>query len=61
MEIYKTSLERAFELAKSGTCADLTAIVKKLKSEGYASNHVNGPVLKKQLKELITASKQPAA
>ena len=53
MDVRKTVLERAFDLARSGTCKDLSAIRKRLDYEGYASGQVYGPALAKQLNALI--------
>ena len=53
MDTNKTTLERAFDLARSGTCLTTNDIVSKLKLEGYAIGQIEGPSLNKQLKELI--------
>jgi hypothetical protein len=46
-------IERAFELARSGRCRTTADIVKRLADEGYPADTVIGPVLMKQLRELI--------
>lgn len=51
-----TALERAFELAGSGTCASVDVIRKKLKAEGYADAQITGPSLIRQLRDLCIAS-----
>lgn len=48
-----TALERAFELAKSGTVTSVAEIVKILQRDGYGGEQVSGPVLKRQLNGLI--------
>ncbi len=53
MDVRKSALERAFELARSGTCANLAALKTRLDREGYASGQVYGPALAKQLNALI--------
>jgi hypothetical protein len=47
-----TSLERAFELARSGTCADLNQVRRRLRAEGYAGQVIEGPSLMRQIREL---------
>jgi hypothetical protein len=53
MHINKTALERAFELARSGACANVALIVRRLNSEGYLGAQVDGRQLKKQLARII--------
>jgi hypothetical protein len=48
----QTSLERAFELARSGECANLAELRERLKAEGFASQQLEGPSLLRQLREL---------
>jgi hypothetical protein len=57
MSTRPTSLERAFELAKSGQCATVEEIRKKLKAEGLWDSQIVGKALSKQLRELIEAAK----
>jgi hypothetical protein len=52
-----TALERAFDLARSGGCASLAEILKRLRHEGYASHQIEGPHLRKQLARLIEKAK----
>ena len=56
MDARTTPLERAFELAKSGTCASVSEIKQRLKSEGHSVDQITGAALKKQLKALIQAA-----
>jgi hypothetical protein len=46
-------LERAFQLASSGECRSVMDIKRRLSSEGYSLAQVTGPVLNKQLQQLI--------
>jgi hypothetical protein len=46
-------IERAFELARSGQCSTTADVIKRLKDEGYTADKVIGPVLMKQLRDLI--------
>jgi hypothetical protein len=54
-----TALERAFDLAKSGTCADVGEVRKKLKAEGYSPEQLTGPALIRQLRDLCAAAAPP--
>ena len=56
MDERTTPLERAFELAKSGTCASVSEIKQRLKSEGHSVDQITGAVLKRQLRALIQAA-----
>ncbi len=49
-----TTLERAFQLAKSGDCASIADIRLRLKSEGYSDwqSHTKGPSIRNQLNAL---------
>lgn len=51
----KSTVERAFELAGSGQVASLDQLNRMLNSEGYASTMLSGPLLLKQLRQLIAA------
>lgn len=53
MDANKTTLERAFELARSGKCLSLPEIAHTLKSEGYSVSQIEGQSLRKQLVALI--------
>jgi hypothetical protein len=55
-----TALERAFQLAKSGSCKTVSDIKSRLRAEGYSVDKITGPTLSKQLQALIqTARGQP--
>jgi hypothetical protein len=49
-------LERAFELARSGRCATVADIKRRLREEGYRDDQVEGPLLFGQLNKLIKGS-----
>jgi hypothetical protein len=56
-----TAVERAFQLARSGSVAGLAEIATSLNREGYYANQIEGPVLKRQLADLIKASRKSSA
>jgi len=51
-------LERAFQLAKSGRVADVTEIGLAIRRERYSADQIEGPLLKRQLAELIKAARK---
>ena len=53
-------IERAFQLAKSGQCADLKDIRARLKKEGYESvvAYIQGAALRNQLRGMIAAARK---
>ncbi|MFD0988156.1 hypothetical protein [Methyloligella solikamskensis] len=53
MDQHTTSLERAFELARSGHCRTVAEIRKILKAEGYSEADFVGKSLTDQLKALM--------
>jgi hypothetical protein len=55
-----TALERAFELARSGACANTTQLRDKLKAEGFSPEQLTGRTLMRQLRELCLASQTAA-
>jgi len=55
-----TTLERTFELARSGKFATVSELKQAVASEGYSMAQVTGSSLTKQLRELIAAHRQPA-
>ena len=57
MDIRKTVLERAFELARSGKFANLSDISRRLRAEGYSVDQLEGTQLKKQITALITEAR----
>ena len=48
-----TSLERAFQLAKSGRCVSVADIRVGLKAEGYDIRQIEGRSLFKQLTQIV--------
>ena len=48
-----TAIERAFELAATGLYSNVVEIRFRLHQEGYHSEQVDGPVLRKQLTTVI--------
>jgi hypothetical protein len=59
MDHRKTAVERAFELARSGSCLSIRDIAFKLHAERYDISHLEGPALKKQLSALIEEVTNP--
>jgi hypothetical protein len=59
MDPSKTTLERAFELARLGECKDVTAICQRLKNEGYDGRQIEGAALRRQLCALIASARPP--
>lgn len=57
MDMTKTALERAFELAKSGKFATPGEIKEALRGEKYSIETVTGGALTKQLRGLIASSR----
>ena len=53
MDVRKTALEKAFELARSGKCLTVTDLLQRLKLEGYDESQIVGPALRKQLLQII--------
>ena len=53
MDHHKYPLERAFELAKEGSCSTVTDIRRRMQWEGYKYEQVEGRELHKQLRALI--------
>ena len=60
MKPHTTSLERAFELAKSGQCLTVVHIRTKLKAEGYDFRQLEGRALSKQLVEIMQKARANA-
>jgi hypothetical protein len=53
MDYRKSALERAFELAKEGSCPSVTDIRRRMQLEGYNHYQLEGRHLHKQLRALI--------
>jgi hypothetical protein len=58
MDQKMTAMERAFQLARSGSVAGVAEIATSLNREGYHGNQIEGPVLKRQLADLIKAARK---
>ena len=56
-----TPLERAFELARTGTHPTVEDIRKQLRAEGFPTDQVFGPSLLRQLRELANAARTAVA
>lgn len=52
----KTPLERAFELARSGRFENVSAIKTELSAEGYSVAQVTGPMLMRQIRDVLKAA-----
>ncbi|HEY8575829.1 MAG TPA: hypothetical protein VIL88_05765 [Devosia sp.] len=57
MDIRKTPLERAFEMARSGEYASVSDIKKKLHREGVSLEQISGGSLMKQLREILNQAR----
>ena len=55
MQPNTTALERAFELARCGTCTSIKDIKQRLNAEGYWNDVIEGRQLDQQLRGLIEA------
>ena len=57
MDMHKTALERAFDIARAGRCATVSDLVKCLIQEGYSAEQIEGHQIKKQLSRLMQEAK----
>jgi hypothetical protein len=53
MTPYTSTLERAFELVRAGTCGSLDHLKRRLRDEGYQPEQITGFALRRQLYEII--------
>jgi hypothetical protein len=60
MDQNQTAIERAFALAKSGVCASIGDIRRKLRAEGYTVSQIEGPTLARQLRGVIVSRREQA-
>ena len=62
MKSTQHTLERAFQLARSGGVQSLDELRRTLKAEGYEAveGHLAGSAIRKQLTQIIAAAAQPA-
>lgn len=54
----KSAVERAFEIAESGSVQSIESLGVALRKEGYDVNVLTGPLLLKQLRARIVAVRQ---
>ncbi len=56
----RTALERAYELARSGTCVGLDDLIRRLEEEGYPTprSTLTGPVLRRDLTDLCREARR---
>lgn len=52
MEQNKSAMERAFEIARTGSSRSLSEIRVQLNAEGYDTRSLEGPALSKQIREI---------
>ena len=52
-----TTIERAFQLAASGSVDSISALKKKLNAEGFTADQIMGRELSRQLSKLIVENK----
>ena len=57
MQIRITSLERAFQIAKSGDVTNLSELKAALRREAYDLDQVQGHALRQQLRAVIKAAR----
>jgi hypothetical protein len=62
MAVTNSTVKRAFELARSGTCRTLDDLRKALRAEKCEAvdNHLESGALKRQLRALLKASHRPS-
>lgn len=60
MDNQKTTLERAFEQAKTGRFNSVGELKKALSKEGFNGSQVEGTALIRQLRDLISAARRPS-
>lgn len=63
MSFRPTTIERAYQLARSGECATVGAIKDRLKAEGFSdiAGQLYGPTIQRALRELCAASRRAEA
>jgi len=61
MTFRPTTLERAFALARSGEYSGVAEIRDQLKTEGYATQQLEGPTLLRQLRDICVLSRSAKA
>jgi hypothetical protein len=61
MPQYLEALERAFQIARSGSVASVVEVKKALKSEGFDTRALEGRSLTRQLTQIIREAKATSA
>jgi hypothetical protein len=56
MQPHQNPIERAFQLSESGKFSSVPQILKALRAEGFSTNQIEGPLLRKQLRERMAAA-----
>jgi hypothetical protein len=51
-----STLERAFQIARSGEVLDIQQLKRAVKKEGYAADQIHGRAISKQLRTIIAAA-----
>lgn len=62
-DISSNPMERAFQMARSGSCANVQEIRDRLRKEGFSGveSHLSGIGVRRQLRALIKASRSAVA
>jgi hypothetical protein len=61
MQVHKTTLERAFELARTGHYATVCGLKQRLAKEGYVADQLTGPTLLAQVRAILRMSQGDCA
>jgi hypothetical protein len=56
-----TALERALQLATSGSCSSVQDVKRRLSAEGYSHAQIDGRTIKQQLLTLIRGARDSAS
>jgi hypothetical protein len=61
LELRPNTIERAFQLARSGTVTTLQDLASCMRREGYSdvSRQLDGPLIRKQLRDVLLANRAP--
>ncbi len=57
MDQRMSALERAFQVAGSGSVAKLSDLIRTLERQGYDGRQIHGPVLRRQLADIIRTAR----
>lgn len=61
MTMHKTTLERAFEIARAGACETVEDIRRQLTREGFDRHQVEGRTLTRQLMDILRKAREAKA